>query len=101
MQVLDPRGGTFADGLHELLWAMNNGDVGHSLGNLEEMMYSSWCGSLTPTIIHLLQACKKDGAANKCWGERLFISYPMAVRRKTALVSHEGPLSFSLIVYGS
>ena len=50
---------------------MNNGDVGHSLGDLGEMMYSSWCESSTPTILHLLQACKKDGAANKCWGEHL------------------------------
>ena len=69
MQVLALRGGTFADGLHKPLWAMNNGDVGHSLGDLGEMMNSSWCGSLTPTIIHLVQACKKDGAASKCWGE--------------------------------
>ena len=27
VQVLAPRGGTFADGLHKPLWAMNNGDV--------------------------------------------------------------------------
>ena len=71
VQVLAPRGGTFSYGLHEPLWAMNNGDVGHSLGDLREMMYSPWCDSLTPTIIHLLQACKKDGAANKCWGKHL------------------------------
>ena len=34
VQVLAPRGGTFYYGLHEPLWAMNNGDVGHSLGDL-------------------------------------------------------------------
>ena len=69
VQVLAPKGGTFSDGLLEPLWAMNNGDDSHSLGGLEGVMYSSWYDSLTPTIIHLLQACKKDGVARNCWGE--------------------------------
>ena len=38
VQVLAPRGGTFSDELHEPLWATNNGDFGHSLGDLGEMM---------------------------------------------------------------
>ena len=71
VQVLAPRGGTFSYGLHEPLWAINNGDVGHSLGDTGEMMYSSWFGSLTRTLIHLLQACKEDGEVNKCWGKHL------------------------------
>ena len=38
VQVLAPRVGTFSDGLHEPLWAMNNGDVGHSLRDLGEFV---------------------------------------------------------------
>ena len=75
VQGFAPRGGTFSYGLHRPLWAMKNGDVGNSLGDIGEIMYSPWCDSLTPTIIHLLQACKKDGAANKCWDKHL--SYPI------------------------
>ena len=32
-------------------------------------MHSSWCDSSIATIIHLLQAWKKDEAAKKCWGK--------------------------------
>ena len=41
--VLAARGGTFSDGIHEPLWTMNNGDASHYLGDLGEVMYSSWC----------------------------------------------------------
>ena len=41
VQGLSPRGGTFSYGLHGPLWAMSNADVGHYLGDLGEMMYSS------------------------------------------------------------
>ena len=71
VEGIAPRGGTLSYFLHGLLGVMSNGDVDHSLEDFGKMMCSSWCDSLTPTIIHLLQACKKDGAANKCWGERL------------------------------
>ena len=40
MQGFSPRGGTFSYGFHKALWALNNDDVGHSLGDLGEMMYS-------------------------------------------------------------
>ena len=71
VQVLAPRGGTLSYGFHEPLWAMKNGDIDHPLIDFGEMLYFSWCASLAPNIIHLLQACKKDGATKKCWGEQI------------------------------
>ena len=67
MHGIAPRGGTLSYLPHGLLGAMRNGDVDHSLEDFGEMMYSSWCDSLTPTIIYLIQACKKNGVANKWW----------------------------------
>ena len=69
VQGFAPRGGTSSHGLHRPLWAMKNGDVVHSLEDVGDMMYSSWCDSLTPTILHLLQTCKKKWTTNKC-GEK-------------------------------
>lgn len=67
VQGFAPRGGTFSYELLKPLWAMSNDDVSHSFGDIEERRCSSCYDSLTPIIVHLLQACKKDGAANKCW----------------------------------
>ena len=71
VQGISLRGGTLSYWLHGLLRAMRNDDVDNSLEDFGEMMYYSWCASLTPTIIHFLQACKKNGATNKWWGKHL------------------------------
>ena len=71
MQGIAPREGTLSYWLHELFEIMSSDDVDHSLGYFLEMMYSSWCASLTPNIIHLLEVCEENGEENKWWGKHL------------------------------
>ena len=67
LQGFAPRGSTIYDGLHGPLEAMNFIDDDHPLEDLGGEIHFPWCDSFTPIIKHLLQVCKKDGQASKCW----------------------------------
>ena len=67
LQGFAPRGSTIYDGLHGPLEAVKFIDDDDPLEDLGGEIHFPWCDSFTPIIKHLLQACNKDGPANKCW----------------------------------